>query len=287
MPAAVNLSLTARQRFPWAASVPRDVWRDAVLPYASVNEARTDWRTLLTHLMTPLMKSLPKNSSLAEAAGAVNEFIWSAFMNITGRPNQRIRFRSEQTPMIFDPLSVVLYGYASCTGISILFIDALRVAGIPARLVGTPAWHNNPNDGNHNWVEVYLGNSTSISHVQEAQYLALKSSSAVSTILDRLASIANVADDGWAFIEGAPAGAGETVADPCDKWFCNRGRFGGSGTQVFAARFDRLSALGQDVALHFPMSWDLANRGVRGENRTNFYTRVCSACPHGQATANL
>ena len=43
----VNLSLTARQRFGWAARVPRAVWQDAVLPYASANKARTDWRQLL------------------------------------------------------------------------------------------------------------------------------------------------------------------------------------------------------------------------------------------------
>jgi hypothetical protein len=29
--------------------------------------------------------------------------------------------------------------------------------------------------------------------------------------------------DGWAFIEGAPAGGGETLTNPCDKWFCKRG----------------------------------------------------------------
>lgn len=43
----VNISLTARALFPWARTVPKEVFFDAVLPYASVNEARTDWRPLL------------------------------------------------------------------------------------------------------------------------------------------------------------------------------------------------------------------------------------------------
>ena len=36
-----------RQNFTWAATVPEEIWLDYVLPYASVNEARTDWRRLL------------------------------------------------------------------------------------------------------------------------------------------------------------------------------------------------------------------------------------------------
>merc|ERR1740130_1712122 len=44
---AVTLALKARQQYNWAATVPRAIFRDAVLPYAVVNEARTDWRMLL------------------------------------------------------------------------------------------------------------------------------------------------------------------------------------------------------------------------------------------------
>jgi hypothetical protein len=42
------------------------------------------------------------------------------------------------------------------TGLRIFLIDALRSVGIPARLVGTPAWNNDPRNGNHNWVEVWV-----------------------------------------------------------------------------------------------------------------------------------
>ena len=42
---------------------------------------------------------------------------------------------------------------ASCTGLSILLIDACRSVGVPARFTGTPLWYNET--GNHNWVEIW------------------------------------------------------------------------------------------------------------------------------------
>ena len=40
LPETVQQALQVRQNFSWAAKVPEEVWRDYVLPYASVNEAR-------------------------------------------------------------------------------------------------------------------------------------------------------------------------------------------------------------------------------------------------------
>ena len=44
-------------------------------------------------------------------------------------------------------------GLASCSGLSILLVNACRAAGVPARVVGTPMWSNER--GNHTWVEVW------------------------------------------------------------------------------------------------------------------------------------
>ena len=122
---------------------------------ANVNEARTDWRQLFFDALTPTLKTVPNASSLEAVATLVNAKVWSVLGALTagGKP---IVFRSEQTPLIFDPLSTLLFGYASCTGISITLVDALRTAGVPARLAGTPAWHGKHSDGNHNWVEVCM-----------------------------------------------------------------------------------------------------------------------------------
>jgi len=102
--------------------------------------------------------------------------------------------------MIYDPMSIINFGYASCTGVSILYVDALRSVGIPARVAGTPAWNGvTPSlDVNHNWVEVYLGVDP-----------------------DCTADCG----DGWYINEAYPAGPGETFDNPCDKWFCNAEKF--------------------------------------------------------------
>lgn len=43
---------------------------------------------------------------------------------------------------------------ASCTGLTILLVDAFRSVGIPARMAGVANWHDNR--GSHNWCEVWL-----------------------------------------------------------------------------------------------------------------------------------
>ena len=118
---------------------------------------------------------------------------------------------------------------------SIFFIDALRSIGIPSRIAGTPAWNTVPTNGNHNWVEIWT------------------------------------AENGWQFIEALPAGAGESLNNPCDKWFCNPTNFA-NNTQVFAARFD------QSSKVRYPMAWDLQNTQIPGEDRTAYYQQVCMAC---------
>ena len=181
-----NLSLTAKMDLPWAVAVPQDVFNDYVLPYASVNEARTNWRQLLFSALMPLVclpNSTTVNASLTidDVAALVNGYavpeqsVWTLF-------GRKVVFKSSQTPLIFDPMSVLAFGFASCTGVSILLVDALRALGVPARVAGTPAWNGLAANGNHNWVEIWRGPSV-----------------------------------GWSFYEALPAGGGETLDNPCDK----------------------------------------------------------------------
>jgi len=53
------------------------------------------------------------------------------------------------------PFETMETGVATCTGLSILLVDACRSVGIPARVAGTPLWNNE--SGNHTWVEVWDG----------------------------------------------------------------------------------------------------------------------------------
>lgn len=231
VPASVDHALQVRKNFSWAAQVPEDVWMDYVVPYANVNEARSNWRPLLFDALS----LSDDQKSLSEVAVLVNERVWSAL-----RPEKPIYFKSSQTPLIFDTMSAIAFGFASCTGLSILYVDALRSVGVPARLVGTPAWHGKAADGNHNWVEIWLGPK------------------------------AGLKGGDWTFIEGSPAGPGEKLLEPCDKWFCNPSHFDGH-TETYAAKFKK-------GGLHYPMSWDLANHGIPGINQTDFYNEICGKC---------
>merc|ERR1712159_325368 len=101
---AVNASLTARQELPFAHDVPIDIWYDAVLPYAVVNEARTNWRQLLQSKLYDFVKNNTNASTtLSEAATLVNDHMWS-MLSLDGTS---IKFKSEQTPLIYDPMSTM------------------------------------------------------------------------------------------------------------------------------------------------------------------------------------
>ena len=103
---------------------------------------------------------------------------------------------------IVTPQNKVNFGYASCTGTAILFVNALRTVGVPARVAGTPAWDQNRSHGNHNWVEVWK-------------------------------------DGKWYFLEPTINGSVDFLErDPCERWFCSSKHFDKGKTKVFSARLD-------------------------------------------------
>lgn len=229
----INISLTTKQNRSWAWNVPEDIYNEYVVSYAQVNEARNNWRPFLTKVVNSLLESNPPlPQTVPEVVDLINLNLWD-----TGVLGNTVSFRSSQTPLIYDPMSTIVFGFSSCTGVSILFADSLRAAGIPARLAGTPAWHGDPSRGNHNWVEVYDWSTNQ-----------------------------------WNFIEAQPAGKGETLGDPCDKWFCSSTEMD-NGTLVFATRWQQ----GTEGTI-YPMAWDLHNKEVPGVDRTQWYREVCTPC---------
>lgn len=244
----------------------KSTWLDYVVPYGLLNEGRSNWRALLSGPLMDLLDAYNVTTiddavSLVNGYTNVNESVWTLFSQVCGSVRcssgsfhsspvsvrarawvcvclqDAIVFKSSQTPLIYDPMSVLQFGYASCTGVSVLLVDALRSVGVPARVVGTPAWNGNASNGNHNWIEVYRG-----------------------------------PDVGWSFIEPRPAGSGETLDDPCDKWFCNPSHFPSpNDTPVYAARFNA-------TGVPYPMAWDPSNTAIPGVDRTSYYGSVCNAC---------
>ena len=139
----LDLAFRARKEFPWAAKVPEPIFLNDVLPYAVFDETRDPWRAELLALSRELVKDA---RTATEAVQALNRQLFHR-VNVhynTGRkrPNQSLQ---ESKAL----------GKATCTGLSIILVEACRSVGIPARAVGTPMWTNER--GNHTWVEAWDG----------------------------------------------------------------------------------------------------------------------------------
>jgi len=131
----------ARTTFPWAKDVPEDVFFNDVLPYASLNERRDDWRE---DFFNRFSKHVSSAKTQQEALMAVNKHILAEV---------KVEYNTKRKKADQSPYESMEQGMASCTGLSILLNNAFRSVGIPSRVVGTPAWTTKR--GNHNWVEVW------------------------------------------------------------------------------------------------------------------------------------
>jgi hypothetical protein len=138
----VQLAYDARYASPWATSVPLELFFEQVLPYASVNERRDDWRSDFMNRFLPMVRELKS------ADEAVQKLNIEVFKTLNVKYHATKRPKPDQSP--YESTEA---GFASCTGLSILLIDACRAVGIPARFVGTPSWTTVR--GNHSWVEVF------------------------------------------------------------------------------------------------------------------------------------
>lgn len=137
----VKLAYQARQRFSFAREVPHEIFLNDVLPYASINERRDNWRYQFLERFGSIVQ---ETSSISEAAALLNQKIF---------PELQVRYSTKRRRADQSPLESMKSGLASCTGLSVLLIDACRAVGIPARFVGTPLWSDQ--SGNHSWVEIW------------------------------------------------------------------------------------------------------------------------------------
>ncbi|MEJ6581012.1 MAG: transglutaminase-like domain-containing protein [Akkermansiaceae bacterium] len=139
----LDLAMKARAEFPWAKELPEEIFFNEVLPYASLDETRESWRAEFLEKCRPLVKDC---KTTTEAAQAINREFFK-IVNVhynTGRkaPNQ-------------SPSESRKLGMATCTGLSMILVDACRSVGVPARIAGTALWSNKR--GNHTWAEIYDG----------------------------------------------------------------------------------------------------------------------------------
>jgi len=137
----LNFAMKARMEFSWCKNLPEELFFNDVLPYASLDETRENWRPQFYQKCRNLVA---KASTSTEAAQSINSKLFN-LINVhynTGRkkPNQ-------------SPSESIKQSRATCTGLSIILVDACRSVGVAARVAGTPLWTNNR--GNHTWTEIW------------------------------------------------------------------------------------------------------------------------------------
>ena len=258
-------SMLSKILYPWTDAIPHAIYLEYVVPFAVVNEPRTDYRSLLFDALRENLREFERpaimsgrnhnqvqvqtsydetQNQIKKMVKLINTRLWSIMGRDASKP---IKFQAGLTPRIYDPLSVIAYGHSSCTGLAVLLISALRTVGIAARMAGTPAWNGKEECGNHSWLEVFLPNESG---------------------------------GEWVFLEPSPgiaegdeesANADDMDRDPCERWFCKADRFDGS-THVSATRYTKT------VNALYKMAWAVGENGVPGENRTEYYTSVCGQC---------
>ena len=138
-----NLAYKVKNDNPWDIKIPDEIFYAYVLPYSNLNERIDDWRKDFYFRFYPVVEY---SDSPYSATALLNQKIY----DMLGVVYSTKRPKADQSPY-----ESILAGMASCTGLSILLIDACRSVGIPARFVGTPSWYNN--SGNHSWVEIWDG----------------------------------------------------------------------------------------------------------------------------------
>ena len=137
-----NCVLAAVARETALERYPDEIYLDYVLPYSVIREGCDDWRGEFRERFAPLIADCTNSY---DAAVTLDRRIW----DIIGVHYNTKRDKARQSPR-----HSMRIGMASCTGISIILIDACRALGIPARLVGCN-WTTIP--GNHSWVEIWSG----------------------------------------------------------------------------------------------------------------------------------
>lgn len=139
----LNLAYEAWEKSPWRDRVTKETFLNDVLPYASLNETREAWRP---KLRAESLRLIADAKSPGEAAHRLNQKLF---------PQLKVSYNTRRQRPDQSPGESIASGVATCTGLSILLVDACRSVGIPARVVGTEMWWNMR--GNHTWVEVWDG----------------------------------------------------------------------------------------------------------------------------------
>lgn len=137
-----SVAYEARAKYAWAKALPDSVFLNDVLPYAILNERRDNWRQDFLNRFSPLVENC---TDIRSAIDSVSQNIAKVL---------KTEYNVKRRKVDQSPYESIEQGMATCTGLSILLVDAFRSVGIPARVAGIPNWTTK--QGNHNWVEVMV-----------------------------------------------------------------------------------------------------------------------------------
>jgi poly(3-hydroxybutyrate) depolymerase len=135
------LAYQAWREAPWHEQVSEEMFLDGILPYACVNEARDPWRAEFHERFMPLVAEA---RTPGEAAAILNQKVF---------PMVGVRYSTKRPKPDQSPKESIEAGMASCTGLTVLLVDACRSVGVPARFAGTALWSDG--SGNHSWAEIW------------------------------------------------------------------------------------------------------------------------------------
>jgi len=136
-----DLAYEAWNNAPWKEQISEEIFFDCILPYANVNERRDEWRGDF------------RNKFLKLVAGATTPTQATIILNKNMFDLVDVHYSTKRPKADQSPYESIDAGMASCSGLSILLIDACRSVGVPARFTGTPLWYNE--SGNHTWIEFW------------------------------------------------------------------------------------------------------------------------------------
>ncbi len=140
----VRYAMKVRAEAPWRDQISEDLFLRYILPYWSVNEKRDPWRKFFYDKFMPGVRGL---KTASDAVKYLNDHVFKE-LNVTYDAVKRPK--ADQSAQ-----ESIAASYASCTGLSVILLDACRACGIPARFTGCPQWTDR--SGNHSWIEFWDG----------------------------------------------------------------------------------------------------------------------------------
>ena len=135
----IRLATKIQKQAKW--KIDDQLFYNDVLPYANIDETREAWRGKLNKICSPIVADCKTPGKVAQR---LNEKLFAEI---------KVKYSTKREKANQSPAESIEQGLASCTGLSILLVDACRSVGVPARLAGIPSWPNKR--GNHTWVEIW------------------------------------------------------------------------------------------------------------------------------------